>query len=241
MTIYIDLIFLINYILDFTMLYVIQKMFSDEISIKRLMIGCLISSLFIFSIFINNYLYLFIKVFGGVVIIMISVKSISLSKQIIKICLFYTLNFAFVGFLYTFNVTNHLFLFCSMGLILSLLILENNRKYFVFINRCKYKVFIKFSLEGKILNGFLDNGNECICNNKPVIFIDKKYQNVLLSIKDIPECSLFVTTVNGVKKQLVYKPHVFTISIKNKVYYKDVLIAFADISKECLINPYLLL
>ena len=77
--------------------------------------------------------------------------------------------------------------------------------------------------------------------SEEVIFIDKKYQNVLLSIKDIPECSLFVTTVNGVKKQLVYKPHVFTISIKNKVYYKDVLIAFADISKECLINPYLLL
>lgn len=238
MVVYIDLIITVNIIINIIMLISIQRIFADEIHFLRIVLASVIGSIFVLSIFINNYLYYLLKIFGGIIIICIGIKNIVFSKQIIKISLFYTLNLAFTGFLRTFRITNTPWILLFLGLILGLVILENNHKYFIFLKRNSYKIKITFFDKKYQLIGYLDTGNECLYNGIPIIFVNNKYKDMIQNRQSINEITN-IYTVNGLSIQNIYKPQEFTIYINKKEYHKKVVIIFCDINKDCLINPYI--
>ena len=120
---------------------------------------------------------------------------------------------------------------------MGLFIFENSKKYLIFIKSCKYNIIADFN--GKLIRieGFLDTGNECFFNDLPVIFIDNKYKPDKLNHYDVA----LVSTVNGNKYELFYKPNAFWIEINKKKIKREVYIVFTNIEKECLINPYIII
>lgn len=241
MIIYIDIIIILNSLLNFIFLYVIEKIFADKINGIRLVISSLVGSLFIFGYLFNYYLYLLLKLFGGVVIVLIGLKLITLPKQIIKISLFYTINFAFVGFLSSFNITKPLLLFLGLTVILGLVIIESNRKYFQYINSNKYKVCIELNGKKIFMSGYVDSGNLCHYNEVPVIFINKKYYEYFNISEHNIKNSIVVETVNCYEIVDIYCPEKACIKIKRRMCEKEVYIAFSKINNDCLLNPGVLI
>lgn len=241
MVIYLDLIIILNSLINFIFLYVIEKIFSDEVSFIRLIISSLFGSLFIFSYLFNYYIYLLLKVIGGVLLVVIGVKFITLPKQIIKISLFYTLNFAFVGFLSSFNITNTPLIFLALSVILGLIVIESNRKYFQYINGCIYKVIIEINGKKKILNGFVDSGNFCHYNEIPVVFINNMFYEYFNIDKHNIINSIEVKTVSGMEIKNIYNPDKVIIKIKRRECEKKVYVAFSGINEDCLLNPGVLI
>lgn len=237
MIVYLDLMIMCNFIIEFLFLYILEKLYEDEIKYLRIFIGALIGSFSLVLLFCNYILYTIFKIIGGILIGLIAFNSISKSKQIIKISSFYALNFAFVGFLKSFNVNDWLLLFVGIIVILGLFILESNKKYFIFLKRCTYNVIIDTGGKSLKLKAFLDTGNECFCDDIPVVFIDRKYKDNSLK----PVNHLLLNTAAGSNLSMCYKAEKFYIVIGKKKLKKNVYIVFSDINRECLLNPNILL
>ena len=237
MVIYLDLILLSNFLINFLFLSFIEKLFNDKIKYLRITIASVIGSLFVL-VYFTDYIYLFIcKLIGGILITIIGLVNITKSKQIIKICLFYALNFAFVGFLQSFKINDWYLLLVAIIVILGLFVFENSRKYFIFINRCKYNVIVLFENCVLSLESFLDTGNECFYNNTPVIFINQRYKPSGLIAIGI----MNINTVSGNSSVEVYKPLEFWVIINKKKIKKDVYVLFSDFEKDCLLGSNLLI
>ena len=226
-----------NFIIEFLFIYIIEKIYNENIRWIRLIFSSLIGSFSLVLFFSNYIFYTIFKILGGILISLIAFSSVSKSKQIIKISSFYALNFAFIGFLKSFNINTWYLLIFSTIAILGLFILESNKKYFIFLNRCTYNVLVTFNNKKLKLSAFLDTGNECFCDHIPVIFISDKYKDKSLK----PHNHLFLRTTNGSDLKFCYKADSFYIIIGNKKVKKDVYIVFSELSKDCLLNPSILI
>ncbi len=238
MVIYLDLILLSNFVINLLFLYFIEKLFDDKIIWRRIVFAGIVGSLMVLIYFLDYFFVVMFKIIGGIIIVLIGLSNISKSKQIIKISLFYVLNFALVGFLQAFRINEWYLLIVSLIVILGLVILENNKKYFIFIKNLQYNVIVNLNNEIVKLKGFLDTGNECFYNGIPVVFINECFYNE----KFISIGIFTVKTINGINCQNCFKPDCFWIIINNKKIKKDVYVVFTNIGeKECLINPSILL
>lgn len=237
MIIYLDLIMISNFIIEFMFLFILEKIYDGNVKYWRIIIASLIGSFSLVLFFYNYIFYTIFKIIGGFLIGMIAFSSISKSKQLIKISSFYALNFAFVGFLKSFNINAWYLLIVSVIAILGLFILESNKKYFIFLNRCTYNVIVTFNNRRLEVKGFLDTGNECYCDYIPVIFLDEKFKESGLQ----PVNHLLINTANGTDIKMCYRADDFSIVIGKKKIKKEVYIVFSDIKKECILNPSILL
>lgn len=187
-TIYADLLFLVNFILDLILLYAVSRFGAFATSRKRLFFGALAGAaygvLMIFPSlsFLGNF---FFKLLASLLIVRIAFVYQSKKKYFSAVAYFYLISFAMAGavmggtaLLEGMGITNTGFTFTAFALIFALLIClllskigtDYIKKNF---HRNSYVEMIDISFQGKNarVNALIDTGNELVdpVSKRPVI------------------------------------------------------------------------
>lgn len=183
MKVYIDLYFLINYILDLTLLIGTSKVLKRHVKIIRYLLGALIGNISIFILFIkiNNIELFVLKILISILMIITTFGVRDILKNVFY---FYILSIILGGSFYLFDLSfdysnrayyfNYLVLIVFSPLILYVFINDNikNKRS----NTNKYLVEIKYRDKTIKTYGLIDTGN-CLKDpykKRGVILIDYK-------------------------------------------------------------------
>lgn len=234
MIIYLDIIIFLNFIVNYCFMKLIYMLFNEKISIIRLILSSVIAVLLLYCFFLDYLIFNLVKLFGGILLILISFKFTDYKRFIIMSSMYYILQFSFIGILQVFNIKG---ITCLVFLLLiCLLILIYSKRRNIYKEKT-YKVIIDINKNHYELDGFVDTGNVASYLDKPIIFLDYKYYNKNFKVYN----TMLIKTVNDYNSINCYKPDKFCIIKNNKKIYKDVLVSFSDFNNEikCLLN-YLL-
>ncbi len=242
MKIYVDLIILLNFFLDFLLLLSISLILKRNARLIRLLFGALIGGLSILSLFVNfNSFTLFIfKVFISILMILISFGFKNFKYTLNNFVYLYLVSIILGGFLYYINdefaYKNTGLIFYHNGFSINWIIIIIISPIVIFLyvknqRRTKeemsknYEVDITF-LNGKTkhLTGFLDTGNKLFdpYKKRPIIVINKR---MLKGYN--PRCILVpCTTVN--KESMLKCFRIKKIVVNKKVIEDEVLVGISD-------------
>ena len=205
MTIYLDLVFILNFSFDAFLLFTLAITLKRKTSFLKIMLGSLVGSLTILCLFLhlNNFTLLIIKLLFAYLMVITSFGYNNIKYTLTNILYLYIISIFLGGFLYLVNVeysyNNTGLLFYKNGLslnfIISIILLPIIT--YIYIKQTKiiknnysnyYNIIIYFE-DGKTISttGFLDTGNNLYdpFKNRPIILISKKevtidYNNFLL-------------------------------------------------------------
>lgn len=256
MVIYLDLIFLINFILDFLLLLTVNVALKRYCKIFKIGLGALFGSISLFSLFVplNGFLLSCLKLIMGLIMVLIAFGYKNAKYTFYNLIYLFMTSVILGGFLYYLQISfsykkdglvfyyeglaiNYIFLVVVAPLILyvfikSMSVLKEVKNYY-------YKVYIVFNNGFSLtITGFLDTGNKLKdpITGKPIILINKKIVKGKYNIRS-PMYVAF-NTLNGHGLLECVKPKFLTI---NDVEFKDYLIGFSDNSfklngVDCLLN-----
>ena len=178
MKIYIEFIYIINFLLDFMILYGTKRLLKINKNIIRLFLGSIIgmmSTPFMFFSLSNFELFI-IKVIISIMIIIVSFGFNSFFKNTFY---FYLLSIILGGFIYLFNFKMEFYynfiLLIFISPIILFIFIKEVIKYKLNIND-KYYVSIVYDKKTYKLEGFIDTGNklESPISKKAVILVNLK-------------------------------------------------------------------
>lgn len=178
MKIYIELVFIVNFLLDFIILYGTKKLLKLNKSNKRLLLASIIGSLSTIIVFlkITNIILIILKILLSLILITVSFGK---NNIFINTFYFYLISIIVGGTIYLFDLNkslyfNYLILIILSPIIIYLLIKELN-KHRLNIND-KYLVEITISKNKYKLEGFIDTGNRLSSpiKKEPVILVNLK-------------------------------------------------------------------
>lgn len=227
MTIYIDLYFIINYILDISLLIGTSKLLKIHVKMYRYLIGALIGSLSIILLFIklNNIELILIKLLISLFMIITTFGYRNILKNTFY---FYMLSIILGGTMYlldlNFDYTNNSYYFNYLVLIiLSPIIIYVFIKDFIDNKRAnmnKYLVEIEYNNEIYKTYGLIDTGN---CLKDPY----KKRSVILIDYKIDIEKPILVPfkALNSTGFINCFKPDKLIINDKE---YNDLLIGISN-------------
>ena len=185
MKVYIELVFIVNYLIDFMILYGTKRLLKINKSNIRLLFGSSVGTLSTFILFVNisNLELYILKILLSIIIILISFGK---NNIFVNTFYFYLISIIIGGILYLFDLNsnlyfNYLLLILFSPVIIYILIKELN-KHRLNIND---KYIVEITLGKKIykLEGFIDTGNRLISpiKKEPVILvnIELNYNNVI--------------------------------------------------------------
>ena len=211
MKIYLDIVFFINFFIDFILLFGTTKLLKKATSLKRLLIGSLIGTLSICLMFLNlNSLELFIyKVITSILIILVTFGRKDFKKNIMY---FYILSIILGGTLYLLDITftykstglvfiknsyilNFLLIIVCTPIIIYLYIKEH--KTFKLLISNKYIIDIYINNNKYTLEAILDTGNDLVdpYKKRPIILIDKPVEQKRKKLIYVPYKAL---NTNGI-------------------------------------------
>ena len=247
MTIYIDILFILNYIYDFILLTTVSIALKRNISFKRIFIGSLFGALSSFVIFIpiNKYFLLILKIIFGVIMLIITYKFKNIKYFINNATYLYMCSVILAGFLYFLKLEFKnlaYIIILSIAPIILLLYVKQQKELKRIVNYYK-KVIIVFKNNKKLeLNGFIDSGNKLKdpITNKYIILINKKRLKGIYNIRS----PMFVPIKTVNSKSLLECIKIKTIIVDDKEY-NNYLLGLSDIfdgfdNVECLLNYNLL-
>ena len=178
---YIEWIVLINFLLDFMILYGTKRILKINTSHKRLVLGSIIGSLttFILYLKITNINLLIIKIIISIIMIIISYGFKYILKNLLY---FYLISFQLSGLIYLLDLnTNKIFYYFILiiGCIFVIIILLNEIKSWKYKLKDKYIVKIIIKKKVYLLEGIIDTGNQLksIFSNKGIILVNLKVQS----------------------------------------------------------------
>lgn len=232
MIIYLDVVITLNFIINFVFLKLINIIQNSKENMFRIILSSFFSIILLSSFLLNYQIFNIIKIFGGIILVLIGIKFNSKNKFFTSLCLYYLLQFAYIGVLKIFNVRGCLCLLALLIVCFILLLIMKNRN----IKR-NYNVQIKLNNKELFIEGYLDTGNIAKYYNKPIIFLDNKYYDKTLTVFTVVN----IKTINGDEYINCYKPEEFYIYDNNKKISKDILIAFTNFDNniKCLLNNFL--
>ena len=194
MKIYIDIVFMINFMFDFLLLLTVNVVLKRNAKLKRIFIGSFIGGLSIFLLFINlNSLELFLfKIIISILMIIITFGRNNFFKNILYL---YFISIILGGFLYYLNMEfsykNSGLVFFHNGFSINfiLLIILSPIILYIYIKQVKelkiinsYHYNISFIYRRKKYNyfGYVDTGNKIYdpYTHKPVILLYDKNFNI---------------------------------------------------------------
>ncbi len=186
MKVYIDLVFLINFYLDFLIIIITSITLKKNAKLKRILLGSLVGSLSLIFLFINinNYLLFFIKFIIAVLINIVVFGYKDLKSTLENISYFYMISIILGGFCYYLNIELNGFNNKTYFLlIISPIILYIYYRQTIFFKNTRsliHKVKIVFNDQVLDLNGYIDTGNKLYdpVTKKGVIIINKKLVNL---------------------------------------------------------------
>ena len=177
MKVYIEFLFLLNYLLDFMILYGTKRILKYNSSIYRLIIGSMIGSLTTFFpyIHLSNNLYFVIKIIISILMVLISFGK---KRFITSYLYFYLISIFLGGFIYLFDISNsYLILIILFFIGIKLFI----KIYSYYHNHYKniYHVNVFISNKKYSFDGYLDTGNQLKSpiSHKSVILVDFDIEN----------------------------------------------------------------
>lgn len=193
MKVYLDLVFILNYFIDFLILFATKKILKNVVSIKRLLFGSLVASLSIFFLFFKfNSIELFL--FKLVISILIIFTTFGRKNFFKNISYFYLISIILGGGLYLLNInfsySNNGILFIDNGLHLNFVVsiiaipviiisyIRENKNY-----KCTYSniLEVKITIDNKlyVMKGMIDTGNQLIDPyKKRAVILINNYFNI---------------------------------------------------------------
>ena len=191
MKVYIDLILILNFFLDFILLISVGIILKRKINIRLITISSFIGSLSILLLFFNiNSLELFLlKFILSILMIFIGYPRIDIRYFIYNLIIFYVVSIFLGGVLYMLNIefsykhTGLIFFNNGLGINIIILIIISPIILYLYVkeqqmiknkynNYYQTKIYIKNScIEG---TGYIDSGNCLTYKGRPVILIDKR-------------------------------------------------------------------
>lgn len=253
MIIYIDLIFIINFIFDLLLLLTINIALKRYIKIYRLILGALTGSLSLIALFIpiNSFGLFVFKILLGILMCFVSFGYKNIKYTFYNILYLYMTSIILGGFLYYLKINvkgNSSIYYEGISISYLSLVLIAPIILYVFLKSLKvlkevknyyYKVEIIFDNDYKLsIAGFLDTGNKLKdpITNKPIILINKKLMKNSIHIRSpmyIPYNSL-----NNHSLLECIKPKILKV---NNIELKNYLIGLSETSFklngiECLLN-----
>jgi len=246
MIVYLDLVFFINFIMDFYILSSVKFLLRLNTKFLRIILGTFIGSLSFILLFfdINILLFNIIKIIISILMVLITFGK---SKFFNKLFYLYIVSIVLGGTLYLINdslgyeVDSFIFINNGYSINLIILIFISPIILFLYIKELliykkkintTYNVIIK--LKNKKLNiiGFLDTGNKLIDPyfKRPIILLNKKYINLRgMRVLYVPFTSL---NNSGLLKCII--PEYILVN-NNK--YENVLIGISENLKyDCILN-----
>ncbi|MBE6161426.1 MAG: hypothetical protein E7158_04325 [Firmicutes bacterium] len=223
MKIYLDVVIIINFLLDFNILYITSNVLKRRTNFKRILLSSLFGEITLLFLFvkINTMLLFFIKVLICLLMCTISFSYNNLKYTVNNMSYVYMISTIYGGVLYLIktNIDNN-YLYVVLLIILLPLFTKEIMNYFKRIKtnyNYYYKIKINFDDNiNIILNSFLDTGNKLIdpYTNKGIILVDINKIKKLVKIRSpiyVPYKSL---NNNGIIECI--KP--YSIEIKDKIY-----------------------
>ena len=240
MKIYLDLIMILNFLIDFILLITVSVILKRNIKITRIMLGAFVGGISILLLFfnINSVLLFILKFLISVVMTIITFKFVNIKYTLVNILYLYMSSIILGGFLYLLNIEfsyKHIgIIFFNNGLSINFifLLIFSPLILYIYIKQTKnfrlnysnyYNIDIILKNKKYKYTAYLDTGNTLIDNltRKPVILIDKR--KILFDIKEfrlIPYMG-----VNGLNMIKVIKVDKIFFNSKE---YKNILLGIMD-------------
>lgn len=240
MTIYIDLVILLNYFFDSLILLTVNTTLKRNISLKKILFVSLLGELSLLGFLLSNkYLLILLKLEISLILNILTFKYKDIFYTVTNVLYFYMVSIILGGFIYYLKLNNlsYFFILLLVPLILYLYIKQNlNMK--TTINKT-YPLTIYFSNKRKLsLTGFVDTGNKLRdpVTKKWVVLVNKKLLQGVIRIRT----PIYVPYHSLNNKGLVecIKPEKLVIEGKE---YTNFLIGLMDSkvminSSDCILN-----
>jgi stage II sporulation protein GA (sporulation sigma-E factor processing peptidase) len=205
MKLYLDLIFMINFMFDFILLLIVGIVLRRNTNIKRILLGSLIGGLSIFTLFfkITTFELFLLKILISVIMVLTAFGFKDIRYTLRNLFYLYTVSILLGGFLYYLNLEfsykqdglifyhNGLSINWIVLLILSPIILYVYAKQAISLknNYSNYYLVDIYFKDGtrKKLSAFLDTGNKLIdpYKKRPIILVNKNEVINLYNDKDL--------------------------------------------------------
>lgn len=240
MTIYIDLVILLNYFFDSLILLTVNTTLKRNISLKKILFVSLLGELSLLGFLLSNkYLLILLKLEISLILNILTFKYKDIFYTVTNVLYFYMVSIILGGFIYYLKLNNlsYFFILLLVPLILYLYIKQNlNMK--TTINKT-YPLTIYFPNKRKLsLTGFIDTGNKLRdpVTKKWVVLVNKKLLQGVIRIRT----PIYVPYHSLNNKGLVecIKPEKLVIEGKE---YTNFLIGLMDSkvminSSDCILN-----
>lgn len=242
MKLYVDLIIILNFFLDFLLLLGVSLILRKNARIYKMLLGALFGGISILSLFINmeSFNLFLLKIIISILMILISFGFKNLKIFIRDITYLYLLSIILGGFLYLINdhlsykKTGLIFFYNGFSINILIIILVSPILIFLYVKQVRkeketlskhYEVDITF-LNGQIkhLTGFLDTGNNLYdpYKKRPVIIINK---SMLGNYK--PRCILVpCLTIN--KTSMIKCFRIKKLVVNGQKIEKECLVGISD-------------
>ena len=246
MTVYIDLVSIINFIYDFLILLTVSFTLKRNRKIYYYILSSLIGVLSIFLLFlkINNIVLFLLKILISVIMVIVAFGYKSIKYTISNIIYFYMTSIILAGFLYlirgnssNFNL-NYIVLLIIGPIILFIYYKSNKKLKNTYSDY--YKIKIVFDNIEYNLVSFYDNGNNLKdpISRKSIIIVGNNRLEKIYNIRSpvyVP-----VITVKGTHLMKCFKPSYIILNDKKIYNYLigESSIKFSD-GVECLLNKSL--
>ena len=246
MTVYIDLVCIINFIYDFLILLTVSFILKRNRKIYYYILSSLIGVLSIFLLFlkINNIVLFLLKILISVIMVIVAFGYKSIKYTISNIIYFYMTSIILAGFLYlikgnssNFNL-NYIVLLIIGPIILFIYYKSNKKLKNTYSDY--YKIKIVFDNIEYNLVSFYDNGNNLKdpISRKSIIIVENSRLEKIYNIRSpvyVP-----VITVKGTHLMKCFKPSYIILNDKKIYNYLigESSIKFSD-GVECLLNKSL--
>lgn len=246
MTVYIDLVCIINFIYDFLILLTVSFTLKRNRKIYYYILSSLIGVLSIFLLFlkINNIVLFLLKILISVIMVIVAFGYKSIKYTISNIIYFYMTSIVLAGFLYLINGNSSNFnlnyiVLLIIGPIILFIYYKSNKKLKNTYSDY-YKIKIVFDNIEYNLVSFYDNGNNLKdpISRKSIIIVENSRLEKIYNIRSpvyVP-----VITVKGTHLMKCFKPSYIILNDKKIYNYLigESSIKFSD-GVECLLNKSL--
>jgi len=246
MIVYLDLVFLINFIMDFYILSSVKFLLRLNTKVIRIILGSLVGSLSLILLFfeMNNILFNSLKI---IISLLMTLITFGKSEFFNKLFYLYIVSIVLGGTLYLINdslgyeVNNFIFINNGYSINLIILLMISPLILFLYVNEhikykkkinTKYDVIIKLKKKTIKVIGFLDTGNKLIDPyfKRPIILLNKKH--IKLDVEKIIYVPFNSLNNNGLLKCIIPE----YILVNNKKI-KNVLIGISEnLDIDCILN-----
>ncbi len=237
MKIYLDYIFLINFLFDFILLLGVSIVLKRNVSKLRLFLGSLFGGVSFFIIFfsMSSVMFLIVKMLLGVLMVIICFSYKSFRYTLSNFIYLVILSVILGGGLYLINTeigySNVGMIFFANGnsvnlfvlILIGFLIVLFYSRYVKVIKRSvvnKYNVEVFIGNSSYKFDGFMDTGNDLLYFNRPVVILNKDFGY------DGDYVYIPFRSVNGNSVMKGFK--VSKIFVSGKGFFENVYVAIAN-------------